>query len=590
MVGKALFAFMACTVCTVFLAGCDKNETDVDTPVVDPVIKPISSDGQAFNVPVRFLGNPESELAVAVRRRAPQAEQDGAGSRMVVVAQNELEANGDAIIGAWGLGDFIVVLDPDYDALDRFFSARGMRLDLPVFGDASGNMLVCFNNSGCVYDVDDPFDGNGIVTPQKSRQDSDGRHFFVSGSNEYDAYLNPLVRFVNGIVNESVSTKGELADVAKTFDYQKVEHTYTIHLKKEIAHVALSSPDVVEASSQLTLRFQIYPLYAFEDQSANGDYYLVTAQSTIENGPMYLGSFDWRHGGVHSHICAYIFYKYFLNLEFEGSVKPVFDVTPNPSTTSVGVSHTEGMEWNIGGSVTGGFESGGPSAAVSLNGGVSFSNSTTITYPDLLIKNNYTSAGKVSYEYQVPDDLVGYMQGTHFHGPDALICSSNAEMSCSWVWRVSGTKDNGTDRFSVIVTPDITYTSMHFFTTGIGDGEFKDFTDAIADTEKTFKLNLTSPNRVPTGFWNLKNTFSAGEYVTDIRLYKPSSTTPEYSYTRNLAPGEEMKVNVATGQYIVKFNAGSNRASMKSYESVSPITISRAESTVSNSGLDIEFN
>lgn len=590
--GKLLFRIMLCAALAVLCIGCkDKDPVD-DEPVILPTINPLAATLDQFNLPVVFLGNAQNDLIQALNKRKGNVlHSEPEQPELIFVSQSEISQFEERIIEAYAAGDFIAVVHPDYGQIRSTFASHGMKVLLPSFETPSSNMLVCFNCKGSSYSVDDPFDGNEITGKQESVLLSDGSQTIVSGSDDVSDYLNPFVRFINESAAELV-TKADPADVEKTFDAQKVEHTYTIHLKKELGHVALSKPDTVEATSQMTIRFKIYPLYAFQDQPANGDYYLVTAQSTIENAPMYLGSFTNKHGGVKTHLCAYIFREYHLDLEFKDGIKPLFDVTPNPSTSAADVAHTEGMEWNIGGSLTGGIEGATPSAALSLNGGVSFSNSTTVTYPEIIIKNNSTADGKVSYIYELHPDMSGYIQGFTMHPPAAEIVKSNTDMSGSWVWRVKDVKDNDSKTsFSVKVSPDLTYSSMRFYSS-VADANIVKWTDAIASSEKTFTLNLAAPNRTPTGSWCLKNTFTGGEYLTAITLYDSSDTgysKPLYSFTRNVAPGEEFTTNLPTGKYNVTFSAGPDMDSMKPYKSVTPVIINRAEQTVSNASFNMEF-
>lgn len=592
-----LFLFVAVAIASV---SCEKNDNNLDIPDIEPEINPIISSGENATIPAMFISSQESEISKAIKSRIPNnfVGTTATGAEMVIAAQNELLANIKTVAEAYSNGKIIVVISPDYSEIKKAFETEGYNIAMPDFA-AGKNMLVAFNKYGYLYDVDEPAD-NGDDGISEGNSYNGVNSSIGGGVIDYADYLNPFVSWLNRTSKEveelenkalRLTTGTEPADVVKTFNAQKVEHTYTIKLKKEISHVILSHPDVIEATSQLTIRFTIYPLYAFEDQVSNGDYYIVTAESVIENKPMYLGSFTRKHGGVKVRMCCYIFSEYYLDMEFDGETKPLFDVTPCPKTTAVSVTCDEGFSWNLGGSITGGFSGFDLTGALSLSGGVAFSNSQSVTYPDLVVENNSTGNGKVSYRYDVPVDLMGYMQGTSIHEPEAVVCKAGTTLSSSWVWRVNSTKDNEDRSFKVKVNPNLSYAAMHFITIGSTDGVWHNFKDAIADTEKTFTLELMAPNRTPTGMWSLSNTFANGEYISDIVVYDANDTemkNPVHRVNGSVAPGKDYTTNLRTGSYMVTFKAGRSADATKLYKSISSFEIKRAEHYTSNSGFDFK--
>lgn len=574
------------------LTSCSESTIDNgdNTPDVEPVISKLTADNSQINMAVSMMDNEANSICHAITKRTNTSYVHNENQPMLhVVMQSNMAKNMNKVAAAYEKGDYIMVVNSDYKQIHSLFQNNNISVNLPQDGKM---LLSVFNRNGNMYDMDNPFDNH-----DEEDEDFSEEYLVSSASKDYKDYLNPLVNFINDMQKDSEkvlqTSNGatEPADVAKTFDAQKVEHTYNIHLRKKIAHVALSSPDYVEANSQLTLRFEIYPLHAFDDQASPGDYYLVNCHSTIQNAPMYMGSFTRKHGGVKTHIMAYMLKNYNLKMAFDGNITPTFDRTPQPQTTAVNMSHTEGVSWNIGGSLTGGVTGGKPTGTLTINAGATYNNSNTVTYPDLIITNRYNNSD-VNYEYEVPADMNGYMQGFDvFHDPSAPVVKGNADMYASWVWRVEQAKDNSKDSYMVNITPNLSYKAMHYFTS-VADGEVKGFNDAISDDQKSFKLCLMPPSRIPTGTWNLKNTFENGVYVTDVKVYNSNDTdlkNPIYENSTSMFSGDMLNYILPVGKYIATFRAGKSSTEMKNYKSARTINIERAGTTISNSGLDLEF-
>lgn len=565
----AMAAFAA-----VALYACNPVSDDSDIPD-SPEEYHLTANSEIVSVPAAILGVVDDDLSNALKTRFPvltTAVTDDTG--IIMVPWAVFQQQSDVVLKAYAEGKVIAVIAPDNAELNKWMKAHDIHAQSYVENDR--NLIEAFTVSGWRYDLDNPLDDS------------------PAASANLNAYLNPFVRWVNDAISTpSVQLEGfggdGMVNVATTFDHACYDKTYHIYLKKELGHVALSTPDVVEASSSATLHLEYYPLYSFEDNNSNGDYYLFSAKFTIENRPMYKGSWVNKHGGVKTHLCAFIFDYAKLNFQLMDSdyseITPKFDVGPNPETTSVNVSHEEGMSWSLDGSVTGGWEGSGPAALLSVSGGVSFSNSTSVSFPDLLVRNN-SSKGQVKIEYDIADEVAGYMRGGTMYPPTATLCKSDLVLRASWVWRIDSTKDNSDEYFTLMMTPEVGYSAMRFYSTALVDGKFYYFDNAI--TNRAPAINIQAPNRVPTGQVKINNTESQGIYFTDMKIWKANAYrtgSPVYSNTESVASGDSKSVILPTGDYRADIRVGRSSTSLRTCSTKS-FTVRKGDVLILNSAFD----
>lgn len=568
---KLFIAVVAC----VALALCACNKEEDKTPDF-PDEHPLEASYEAVSSQTAVLGTIGEDLASAIKARFLYLSSNISDeTKIVIVPWESIQLYSDIVLDSYEKGKTIVVAEPDNASLDKWLADHG--INSLMFETEDRNLIVAFNRRGWQYGLDNPLDDTvGIVA-------------------NLSAYLNPFVSWINAAVSTPSAPIADIAsegsvDITKTFDHVRVEQTFHIHLKKELGHMLWSSPDIVEASSLATISIEYYPLYAFEDQMSPGDYYVMSAKMTVENRPMYKGYWINKHGGLKTHLCAYIFDS--ATMEFElldsksNSVKPKFDNGPFPETTSLNVSHEEGMSWSLGGSVTGGWEGSGPAALLSVSGGVSFSNSTMISYKDILVYNN-CSSGKVNIKYYLDVDASGYIQGFSLYEPTAPVCKSNLVSRASWVWRVPDTKDNSTVHYKMKITPKVSYSALRFYSS-VAEAYIPVFTGAITDSPAV--IDLKAPNRVPTGQWKINNSEAQGTYLSDIKVWKESEFqkgTPVYSSSESVASGDSRTIILPVGSYRAECKVGKS-ASQMTTRKCRAFKISRGDIMISNSGFDFE--
>jgi len=468
-----------------------------------------------------------------------------------------------SIKGVYEDGGIIVVLDPDHAALSLWAEEHGFNHTLCApaqNSDLVSHEIYAFNKSNKHYILD--------IIPEDIEQ-NEFLNAFISWINEN---LSPPPPFQNT----------DPQDVRKLFAYQTIEHTFNVALKKEEAHVALSSADVIDMRGTITVKIIVYPLYAFEDQPGQGDYYIVSQTVIARNDNMYKGRWTNKHGGVSVRLCGY----YMTNLGVmttilngDGSAVSnaifAYGGNPSPSTTINTTSYTKGISWNLQATVSG--------DGATFGGGVTFNNSTTTTIADMEIRNN-SGVNGVSYTYPF-HNLPKYNPNISITDPPA-VAVSNADFQQDWIWRIPDTKDYGGGQFVLRTSIAPQYGSCHFISTG---ADFKSHTwDDAVQGASYFLYKLTPPNRIPTGELNIFNSMS-GQYFSDVRIWKsttPTTSNPDYVISGSFAPNQTAAKTLPVGTYKIQFKAGPDAASSTFYHLETPVTIVRAEVKNLNSGYD----
>jgi len=560
------------------LTACRSSDDDNDKSSAKAIL---TASDERINSTVAYLGLIPSYIRTAFDARfTNNIDAVSADVNNLVVSSGVFASDGQTVYDCYSSGVTIIVVNPDIDAISEWCGIHNVPFNGTILS-GDGLIIYAFNSRGASYSMDDP-----------SPIDDDAQE-------RLNDYLNPFVSWVNqnkklvGLRGQPVLSSTEPADILKIFDYQTIDHTFNMKLEKTLGTVSWSTPDVVTVTGQASLKMTIYPLYAFEDQTAPGDYYVVNATTIVHNATMYKGSFTAKHGGVTVHMVAYIMDNLYLKFWMQDGIVVDFpaSATPTPATTELSTTYTEGISWSLGGSLTGGFMGPTPMGNMTVNAGVTVSNSTSRTTPDLIIYNNWLN-GKVDYRYKVNNDALGYMQGyCSMHEPTAVISKANMEAHNAWIWHVSGTKDRQTQSFTGTAYVSPTYTAMRCYSSALADGKWFNFDDAILEAQKSYTFRINAPNRVPTGQLQLKNTMPSGTYVTNIKLWKEATSTsgnPDYSFSESIASGNEIVKNVEAAKYKIQIQAGPSADALKTYRTTSLISITRGEVSVVNSGFDFQ--
>ena len=412
--------------------------------------------------------------------------------------------------------------------------------------------------------------------------------------NKYDAFVNPNPKYFSN--NPTPSSY----DVTKLFDYQTIFYTYDLYLNK-IEATNTKKPDVIERWGQIDVKLTIYPLYAFQDQASNGDYYIVSMVVTAHNQSMYKGKWfvetdpDKKAG---YDLCGYYMENIGVKTELLHDNQTVVNEatfasfgTPTPVTTIGSVIYTHGLTWSLNYTCTGNQQVYG-TVSGTYSGLVEYSNTQTRMINDVDTENRWIGS-TVDYNYKF-NNLPSYKDGQTPPITDPPpIAINNAEFQQDWVWRVSSTTDNGQQQFVLKTTITPVYGSCYDDNVGfIGrDVVQSHWSDAVVGSP-SFTVALTPPNRTPTGALHIINSMPPGTFVTDVKIWKSTSSTannPDYTVPRSYAAGTTITTNLPVGSYWVEFKAGLDATSLSPYHLTTPIQIERATTTTLNSGFEFDW-
>jgi hypothetical protein len=486
---------------------------------------------------------------------------------------NIASVNKEALMGVYQNGGILILLEPDHQTLDPWLEEMGFPYTYyhPELNDDSLPMIrevYAFNKYNNHYFLD-----------------------WVSSDLDHNDFFNLLVSWVNKYASVSAPPSLGAApdDVRQLFSYQTIDYTYNLYLKKEEAQVALSKADVIERSGQISVKYTIYPLYAFQNQTSSGDYYIVNLRVTAHNGQTYAGNWTQMHGGVHSRLCGFYMedMKSTTEIVTNGKIAEFAAYgTPQPGTTQGSTAYTSGVSWSLGVAVSG---TAGTQNFVSatISAGVTFSNSEARSISDVDILNTW-SGSTVNYEYKF-NNLPHYLSSIKISDPPN-ISVNNAEFYQDWIWYIPSTTDGSTERFSIKHTIAPQFGSCHFFSSG-ADFVKHSWSDAV-NGSSSFTVGLTPPNRIPTGQLDIIQNSGPGVYMTDIRIWKSTSNVkgaPDYVESRSFANGYTMTQYLPVGNYWIEFKAGTSPSTLSTYHldlNEEPIKIERGGLCALNSGFD----
>ena len=566
---------------SLFLASCKEKDNfdDDNIEIIDGYYNtgPISSDEVVTRL-TAVIGDIPGDIGAALDKRFTNrtTQIDPSSTQVIIFHISSLSAIDEAaFLDVYHNDGIIIVLDPDHQLLSAWLEDLELRhpesqphpVSFANTSEETPNELYAFNRSNNHYfldNIDAGFDHNDFL------------NLLVSWVNEHAEGAPPLL-------NASPD------DVRQIFSYQTIDHTYNLYLNVEEAHVALSKADYIERSGQISVKYTIYPLYAFQNQPSSGDYYIVNLRVTAHNDMMYQGNWTQKHGAVHSRLCGFYMedMKSMSQIVTNGqSAEFASYGTPQPTTTVSSTSYTSGISWSLGASVSG---TGGSQNFISatINAGVTFSNSQTRSISDVDVLNTW-SGSLVNYDYSF-NNLPSYQPSIRISNPP-YISVNNAEFYQDWVWHVPSTTDGSTENFYLTHTISPVFGSCHFFSTG-ADFRRHSWDNAVSGGS-SFTVALTPPNRTPTGQLDINQNSGQGVYMTDIRIWKSTSDVkgnPDYVESRSFANGTAMTQYLPVGDYWIQFQAGTSPSTLSAYHLAledGPITIERGATCALNSGFD----
>lgn len=580
-------------------SSCAKETDEADDKIYieegEGLTDPVVASKEKIGLPSAIVGKMPDYLQAALNIRFTNAGGEISDDlKVVVIAQDQVDANTDKLLGFYEAGGTVVVVNPDDEQLVAWCEGNGIR----YAGDAGSDngddhhLLYAFNKTANYYFLDD------FVHDDDESNCNVALDKFVSWVNEYAAPAKAQRASLFG-----GATRADY-DIKKLFGNQTLNHTFQMCLdNKTLAHVLWSKADKLSRSGTVDVAYSIYPLYSFQaNGSSAGDYYIVECAFTVHNAQMYNGSWTKKHGGVKSHLCGFYLKKFEITNELgyfkedasggktyidlsAGEVKFPEQGFPVPETTIGATSYTSGFQWSIGGSVSGGLQSGGPMFSVTpISYSVGWNNSETRSVSDLTIRKDSPN-GKVGYVFDI-NNTPHTSSGKKHTGVPA-IASGDFTIHQSWIWYVPKTKDYDTGEYGVKLTVRPTYEAYHWYSSA-ADFSTSSWGDAIPEKDRCFKMTLLQPNRIPKGVLDLVNTKTGKEYMTDIKIWQEGSSTskaPDYTIPGSFR-GKAATIELPKGRYKVQVKLGTSADALEPYHSVSAVDIRLAETTSVDAGFD----
>lgn len=552
-----------------FFQSCDKNNASEDVPEVQA--DTIIADGNTVSLPATIIGNVPSAYKSAFEKRFTDISGTiSSVTKIIISDQNSITNYSSQILSVLNNGGILIIVSPVYSALKNWLSDNSITAQI----NESLNNYQVFALSG----KRDMF--YGVV----SEGDDPNEHF------------NTLVGWIKKIENLNTpivgSSLNDSKDVVKLFNYQTVSFEYPVALEKTERQLAAgSSPDIIKGSGYISVSYDIYPLYVFEDQQEHGDYYIVTCTIDAHNESMYTAKVPIyrKHGGFYVRYCGF----YLTQLRTKTSLvggdgKEVggfaIDGEPLPATTIGSTTFSSSLNWGISAAITGGFSNGMAGIGFTLDGGVSFSSSIERSVSDVDVKNDWSGSSAL-YTYKI-NNLPKYNSRKIKITDPPAISVNNVEFLQSWVWRVPTTKDNDlSGGFSLTNEVNPVYGSCSFITT---NADFISHTWDDACTKNTGTISLANPYRTATGRLIISNTSSDNLHMTNIKIWRVENGAERLAanLTNSYPSGSDCKIDLQVGTYKVQMQMGKTTSELYTYNLPEKISIQRGKSKTFNAPFD----
>lgn len=567
-----LLSLMASMLLT--LSGCKDDPVEEDG-VVDVSEEPGNSSWDGIKIQKSFciVGSENIPFFNALSERCEKyVGIDEA--ELVFVLGKSVSANSDALLEAYKRGAIIAVVAPNLEELEGWCNDN----NIPFVANVDDKlMLYAFNNVSKFYSLD--------TLPESFQTDG------------YSPMINSVVSW---ITKHQTAKATNDDDVKSKFTTQSITHAFNIRLEEEIAHVALSKPDVLKKYSTIDVSYNILPLHAFNvpPVSAEGDYYTVESEVTVHNSNMYNGKWTKKHGGVHARLCGY----YMRSLKTTATLMTQkgtnvsnlafpAGASPKPETTVNTTSYTNSLSWGLDATVSVGVDTKKVlSGTGTIGGGFEIGSSVTRNISDVNILKNSTN-GVVEYTYEIQN--LPKSASLTKDPPIPEVCKADFSMYASWVWYVPDAKDKSKDEYKINIGIVPIYGAYHWYSSA---ADYADYEFNAGNDSHT--VCLIAPNRIPTGQLTLTNTSKTHQYVNDIKIWEKknkNNQNPDYSldgviassYMTSSGSGSEIIQVLPEGDYIIKYtcynvdNYGSKKDEVKKQTS---LTVKIADELVIDCG------
>ena len=474
------------------------------------------------------------------------------------------------------------------DEEDLLYEAIVMRTDEILFvessDEANGISEAEIKVTRDIYTIDESVDDSEEVLESSEELDPEDNGLFLEIGNVEVSQNVDLKDSVNGIIDWiSEESEGErellVEDGAKSLSLARgpAEEAFK-KISAQIVEYSMSNPvstvwqglEPVSGYAKINIRYAIWSMYSVNE---NADYYYIQQDVMALNDCLKCGpdaKDEWYERKIGSET-IYQYGNWMRYVKSENRIDPAVaskvtlcEYTPDNKNGSQNVS--TGMNFSLGGSI--GINKSGISGGLST--GVSFSNSTSKAYPDILVTYRTDDQKNPSWDYQTKDvafDWHVFTSNKHDIAP-ALAIHTNT-MNHKWLWKIDAPEDGQTFSFTTTITLETQNCQMKKFM----PGKYSKYTMECAGT-KTFTINMVPPSR------NKDN-------------YSLSVTTPEGMSSAEIAAFNNLlKTKFGTAWFdnadIWHVKANDDEPAKKSFEAVMS-RIENSKRLVTDGGFSGEF-
>ena len=515
-------------------------------------------------------------------------------AEVAVVRDEDIGTYNGELLDLYQRGGFIIVAQPDGDRYREFAANYNLPNAIP-FGASQDVLLYATSNQREHYVLysTNPFNTDEIEDPViLSMLEKNAESY-------YKRRIFELCRWLKEQRQSQADTRSDITYVSQ-FDPKVlitkcdlINHDFSIPMNHVVADFTGGSPDVVDVTGSVVVKYTIYSAYVFEGAKQPGDYYIVKADLLVRNGSMY-DTFSKRHGLVLHSGAGYFMKKFELVSSLidpsdylpvagddsetvmrkkeglkqlimqmaidqrinQGLVVPgvYFFSTPSPTTTIGATSYTSGINVGISGSLSAGPKSIGGNLGFSAN----YESSESKTISDLSIKvDTEANSQEVKNTYMVENF------GTFWKADGAkeiekcipLIARSDFNAASTWCWVVpagsAGVEDSSDVSFHLLTYFDYHYEYFVDSSSQFNmDGFHKKFNNASYAASE-----VPHASREPFGVIALKNNETMAIY--DISVWVQDEHVgegdPLVIVDSGYEPGEEALCALPVGTYYIEF-------------------------------------
>ncbi|MDE6669695.1 MAG: hypothetical protein K2K26_08455 [Muribaculaceae bacterium] len=581
---RPLTPALSAAVLMVANTSCDDHHDPIQNEEFETVT-PVSPEIAEVTVtqPAALLGNLGEAEEELLQSFTNIVEADKA--KVIVVDSRSIDEYSELLINAYRRGALIAVFNPESAVLSHWSDRNGIFYAGATEDDAP-LAVYGFNSRGNYYYLD--------------------KSGFIDLDDE-DVPLFHFCQWVNSVLGGRL-TGNDLRsfDIKKRFTSQKVTHTFPIRLdEQQMVNDHWCAPGQLATTTTADVSYTIYPLHAFGDGGAAGDYYAVEAEMVFHNAALNNGVWTRRRGEELAQMCGlYLSQCEITNgllLKQSDGFYPFAQqypvgAEPHPVGIETSGSYDSGFSWNFDATLSGGIGDDKGNYKMVNTANWTWNNSAIQTSPNLAIYPTYT-AGEVFYTLNV-NGLPGSEAGIGLNNIPS-IANGDLTFHYSWIWYVPEAKDNSDLRFYMQAGLSPRYQAYQWTDSEerLIVGEFGTV-EASSQNKNVFRFVLVPPNRVPTGSFLITNTSDGPYYIKDIKLWRDriSDAEPDYVISQTISTPTATggsgvngtKLMVETGSYMVKGTRyvmqNDEPTDIQTIVSVEPITVTLAGETIIDFG------